>query len=282
MKNAHGAARRVALLMAVIALPFATPAVAQTVVTVSDVVVDESANFAEFVVRLNAPSANTVSLSYSTSTGTAGYGDFGDIGWTALAFAPGEVQRVIRIAVADDGIAENDESFHFWLGYPVMVYLIIVATIDIEHRLVLRPLSIAGLVLCTAAGIIIHGWLDTLIGGAVGFIIMWLLYQFGRLFSRRRAKRMGLEQPDGEEALGSGDVTMATILGLLLGWPLIWGGLLLGILLAGAFSLLLVFILLASKKYKEKALNLFIPYVPFFIIAAILLFYLPGWMEKII
>jgi len=170
----------------------------------------------------------------------------------------------------------------FWLGFPVMVYLIIVATIDIEHRLVLRPLSIAGLLLCAVAGIIIHGWLTTLIGGAAGFIIMWLLYMFGRLFSRRRARRMGLEQPDGEEALGSGDVTMATILGFLLGWPLIWGGLLLGILLAGAFSLLLVIILVVTKKYKEKALNFFIPYVPFFIVAAILLFYLPGWMGRII
>ncbi len=170
----------------------------------------------------------------------------------------------------------------FWLGYPVMVYLIVVATIDIEHRLVLRPLSIAGLLLCTAAGIISHGWLAALMGGVTGFVVMWLLYMFGRVFSRRRAKRLGLEQSDGEEALGSGDVTMATILGLLLGWPLIWSGLLLGILLAGAFSLLLVIILLVSKKNKENTLNAFIPYVPFFIVAAILLFYVPGWMGRII
>jgi hypothetical protein len=189
---------------------------------------------------------------------------------------------IITVAVASAVFLRLVPHVPFWLGYPVMIYLIVVATIDIEHRLVLRPLSIAGLLLCAAAGIISHGWLYTLIGGVTGFIIMWLLYMFGRLFSRRRAKRLGLDESDGEEALGSGDVTMATILGLLLGWPLVWSGLLLGILLAGAFSLLLVIILLVSKKYKENTLNVFIPYVPFFIIAAILLFYLPGWMGSII
>ena len=91
-----------------------------------------------------------------------------------------------------------------------------------------------------------------------------------------------MEQPDDEEALGSGDVTMATILGLLLGWPLIWMGLLLGILLAGGFSLVLILFLVVSKKYQDQAMNLFIPYVPFFIAAAIILLYLPNWIERLL
>jgi len=159
----------------------------------------------------------------------------------------------------------------FWVGYPILVYLIIVATIDFEYRLVLRPLSIAGLILCAAAGLVLNGWLSTLIGGVAGFLIMWLFYLLGRWFSRLRAKRMGLEQPDDEEALGSGDVTMATILGVLL-----------GILLAGGFSLVLILFLVISKKYQDQAMNLFIPYVPFFIAAAIILLYLPNWIERLL
>ena len=62
--------------------------------------------------------------------------------------------------------------------------------------------------------------------------------------------------------IGTGDVTLATILGLFLGWPLTWFGLVFGILLGSAISILLVLALLFSGKYKEKAWMVFIPYSP--------------------
>ncbi len=40
-------------------------------ISTADVVVGEGAGYAEFVVRLSAPSSNTVSVSYGTSDGTA-------------------------------------------------------------------------------------------------------------------------------------------------------------------------------------------------------------------
>ena len=75
----------------------------------------------------------------------------------------------------------------------------------------------------------------TLLGGLGGLLIMLAFYGLGVLFTRIRAKRllaMG-QEPDDEEALGSGDVILVTILGFIVGWPLIWLCLLYGILLGG-------------------------------------------------
>ncbi len=174
----------------------------------------------------------------------------------------------------------------FSLGSVVLTYLLLVAVIDLEHRLILRPLSIAGLILAALVGIYVRGWQSTLLGGAAGFGIMYLFYLLGVLFTRWRAQRMlrarRLGKADSEEALGSGDVTLATILGLLLGWPLIWFGLLLGILFSGVIGLIIILALLLTRRYKTHAFNVFIPYGPFFILSTFLLIYFPMWMSNLV
>ncbi len=90
------------------------------------------------------------------------------------------------------------------------------------------------------------------------------------------------QEVDDEEALGAGDVILLTILGLMLGWPFIWFGLLFGILLGGFFSLLLVLWLLVSRKYKSNALMLFIPYGPYFIISTFLIIFFPTFLAMIL
>jgi leader peptidase (prepilin peptidase)/N-methyltransferase len=170
----------------------------------------------------------------------------------------------------------------YWLSLIVLTYLYVVALIDLEQRLVLRPLSIAGLILTALTGYLQHGWLATLIGGLAGFSIMYLFYLFGKLFTRLRARRLGQDPKDAEEALGSGDVTLAAILGLFLGWPLIWYGLLLGVLFAGAISLLIVLVLLFARKYNQQALMVFIPFGPAFVLSTILLAYLPNWINRVL
>lgn len=167
----------------------------------------------------------------------------------------------------------------FWFGFVIFVYLFLVALIDLETRLVLRPLSLVGLVLCLLAGLTMRSWQETLLGAAAGFGIMFFFYLLGMLFSRIRNKRLGTAG-DGEEALGSGDVTLATILGLLLGWPLIWFNLLIGILLAGAFSLVLILGLFITKKY--RSMMVFIAYGPFFIVSAFFMLYFPNWITTLL
>jgi leader peptidase (prepilin peptidase)/N-methyltransferase len=163
----------------------------------------------------------------------------------------------------------------FGLGFLALSYFYIVGIIDFEHRLILGPLSIAGLFIGGAAGWLLHGWQSTLIGGAAGFAIMLVFYLLGKLFTHVRARRRGEDPGQAEEALGSGDVTLVTVLGLFLGWPYIWFGLLVGALLAGAVSLIIILALLIGRKYKEQAFMVFIPMGPMFILSAIMIVYLP-------
>ncbi len=168
----------------------------------------------------------------------------------------------------------------FGLGLLLLTYLGVVFVIDLEERLILHPVSLAGVVLGGGIGLYLHGLRATLLGGLAGFGIMFFFYLLGVAFTRLRARRMraaGLE-PDDEEALGFGDVALSTVLGLTLGWPLIWFGLLLGILAGGAVSLLIVIILLVVRRYRRNALMVFIPYGPYFVLSAILLLYLPNWI----
>ncbi len=163
-------------------------------------------------------------------------------------------------------------------GLIIITYLITVAIVDLEHRIILKSLSIVGLIIGALTGIIMQGWSSSLIGGAAGFAIMGLFYLCGLLFTRLRSRRMGKRSIDNEEALGSGDVTLATILGLLLGWPLIWFCLLMGVFIAGIVSVIILAGLLISKRYGQKALMVFIPYGPPFILSAVLIVYFPHWM----
>ncbi len=183
-------------------------------------------------------------------------------------------------------------ALYLWFSYPgklgyalsfiVLLYLYGVAVIDLEHRLILRPFSLAGLVLTAVTGFILHGWFGTLLGGFAGFAILYIFYLFGKLFTRLRARRLGQDPREAEEVLSSGDVTLAAILGLFLGWPLIWFGLLLGVLLTGFISLIIVLAMVFARKYKQQALRVFIPFGPAFVLSTILLVYLPTWISSVL
>lgn len=167
------------------------------------------------------------------------------------------------------------------LGMLLMIYLAIVFVIDMEHRLILHPTSIVGSILTLILGTVAHGFVPTLLGGLGGFVILLLFYLFGVLFAKMRAKRMIAQgqEPDDEEALGAGDVILATILGFLVGWPLIWFCILMSILLGGIVSFLLIMWLIVSGKYNKNALMMFIPYGPYFIVSASLLIYFPSFVQ---
>ncbi len=180
-------------------------------------------------------------------------------------------------------------SLYLWLSYPTKLgyflslialnYFYLVAVIDLEYRLILRPLSLFGLALAALAGYLLHGWLAMLIGGVAGFAIMFLFYLGGKLFTRIRARRIGEDPRQAEEALGSGDVTLSTILGLLLGWPLIWFGLLAGALIAGIVSIIILLVFVMQRRYSKQAFNTFIPLGPMFILSAILITFLPQFVN---
>ncbi len=172
----------------------------------------------------------------------------------------------------------------FALGSLLLLYFAIVFIIDLEHRLILHPTSVVGAFLGLWAGLLRWGPGPTLTGGLGGFFIIFLVYLLGVLFTRWRARRMSAEgQPaDDEDAFGQGDVILGAILGLALGWPLIWFSFLLAALLGGAISILVMLVRFLSGLRKEKAWMVFIPYGPFMVTSAFLLIYFPTWMRVLV
>ena len=152
----------------------------------------------------------------------------------------------------------------FWLAYFALIVVI-----DMEHRLILHPVSLIGVVAGLLTGSIAHGVLNTLIGGAAGFGIMLLFYFFGELFIRMIARKRGEEFT--EVALGFGDVNLAGIMGLLLGWPGVIGGLVLAIILGGVASGMFLIVQLLRKKYQAYQA---LPYGPFLVLSVVILVYL--------
>jgi leader peptidase (prepilin peptidase)/N-methyltransferase len=170
------------------------------------------------------------------------------------------------------------------LGMIVLIYFGVITVIDLEHRLILHPTSLFGAVLGLIVGTFIHSRADgllggigkSLLGGLFGFGVMFLLYKLGELVARYRARRMQAagQADDKEEALGGGDVYLAGVLGLMLGWPYILNALVYGVLLGGLVSFLYIVALLVRRRYSSEALMTFIPYGPYFIIGAFYVLFL--------
>ena len=161
-----------------------------------------------------------------------------------------------------------DVIFGYWGSMLLFTYFGVIVVIDIRHRLILHPVSLVGVALGSFLGASRHGVAMTLVGGIAGFLIMLGLYYLGELFAKSIAKRRGLDSD--EVALGFGDVNLAGVIGLILGWPGVIGGLLLAILFGGFVSLFAMLVLIASRKYRMFTA---LPYGPFLVAAVIVLLY---------
>lgn len=176
--------------------------------------------------------------------------------------------EIIAILIAVWLSLQPDLVLGFWVSMILIIYFGVVVVIDLEHHLIMHPVSVVGGVLAAAIGIYRHGIVDTLLGGLAGFGVMFILYLLGALFARYIVRRQQREFND--EALGFGDVILGSILGLLLGWPAILAGLFLSIILAGVVSLVYLILTTVTRKYQAFS---FIPYGPFMIAGAIALIF---------
>jgi len=161
-------------------------------------------------------------------------------------------------------------KLEFLLAAILLSYLILVSVIDIENRLILHSTSIAGALLGLGIGVRLHGLTATLIGGIAGYGIMLLFYLLGVLFVRYVFRRRG--RVVDEDALGYGDVNLAGIAGLLLGWPGIVIGLLFTMLAGGLVSAVLIAVMLLRHRYHAFSA---IPYGPCLVLSIIILLLRP-------
>jgi len=86
------------------------------VVSVGDVVIDETAHTATFVVTLDRPSTGTVTVGFQAVDGAAGQ-DF-TLPAGTLRFAPGETLETVTVRLTEDALAEPDEQFKLVLTAP--------------------------------------------------------------------------------------------------------------------------------------------------------------------
>ena len=144
----------------------------------------------------------------------------------------------------------------------LVLYFSVVFIIDAEYRVVLDEVSLFGAALMAGLGIWLHGWQTTLLGGLGGFLMMYAFYGLGVLYLRWKNRHETVIAED-NVALGFGDVKLAAVLGLLLGWPAVLAMLLLAFLLGGIVGLVVIIILLAKK---QPVANAAMPYAPFLIL----------------
>ena len=165
----------------------------------------------------------------------------------------------------------------YWLGMIVLAYFGVVVLIDLEYRLIMHPVSIFGAVLGLIVGILRVGWLRAVVGGVVGFGIMWMLYLLGvliiKIVNRKRSQAVN------DVALGFGDVNLSGVLGLMLGWPLVFVGLVVAVLLGGFVSMIYIIIKLITRKYNAF---MALPYGPFLVVGAVILIYFPDLVIRLI
>jgi leader peptidase (prepilin peptidase)/N-methyltransferase len=136
----------------------------------------------------------------------------------------------------------------FYLIYGAIFALILVT--DIERKLILNVVTLPSILLAIVASFLMPGitWWNSLLGGAIGFFTFFILVVIGRLIF-------------GSGALGEGDITLATFIGLITGYPLIIEVLVLTTLVGAGIS----FVLLITR---VRTLRDYIPYGPFLIIGA--------------
>ncbi|HYO79456.1 MAG TPA: Calx-beta domain-containing protein, partial [Thermoanaerobaculia bacterium] len=86
------------------------------VFTIADIAVPESGGTAQFVVQLATPSMQRVTLTYGTMNGSAvNGGDYNAVQGTVV-FEPGEMAKVIAVAIVNDDQREPDETFTLRVG----------------------------------------------------------------------------------------------------------------------------------------------------------------------
>ncbi|NPA26172.1 MAG: prepilin peptidase [Chloroflexi bacterium] len=191
------------------------------------------------------------------------------VGWTARWRACPVCGHRPRRPWVLAGLLAGVSALLPWIGrwpvlalWPVTACFMLHAVIDWDARLVYIPLVAVSLLLCGVIGVGMHGWARTAWGLVGGAVLMLLLYILGMGFVRWR----GLGD---EPGLGFGDVWLAALVGVVLGWPGVIAGLFLGAMLAGVYALGLV--LYHAVRHRRWIGEHPIPYGPFLLLGAWLL-----------
>jgi prepilin signal peptidase PulO-like enzyme (type II secretory pathway) len=147
--------------------------------------------------------------------------------------------------------------------------LLLITVIDIEHRLILWPVIWPTALVVGLTGLVLpgHGIVSTIVGGIAGYGITLGIFVLAELYLR--AMQALRRQPLDEVAFGGGDVSLAGLIGLAVGWPGIIQALVIAILAGGVVSLGYIVVQLIRRRYTPHAA---VPYGPFLVLGALVLY----------
>lgn len=128
----------------------------------------------------------------------------------------------------------------FWVIYVAFFTLVVV--IDMEHHLILfvviNPFVIISIADALLTGRQPDTLIEALIGGAAGYGIFFILFNGGAFFAYVMGRMRG--QGIREVAFGYGDVMLAGVVGLILGWKAFLFAMVATILLGAAGALIII------------------------------------------
>jgi leader peptidase (prepilin peptidase)/N-methyltransferase len=105
----------------------------------------------------------------------------------------------------------------------VVPTLVIITMIDIEHQIIPDVITLPGIPLGLAAGSYLNGWMDSLLGLALGGGFFWLLAE-------------GYFRLRGKMGMGGGDIKYIAAAGALMGWVQVLFIIFVGALAGGVFG----------------------------------------------
>ncbi len=161
------------------------------------------------------------------------------------------------------------QAFKFLAAAVVVALFVLITIIDLEHRLILWVVIYPAAVIVALIGVLSpeRGWQKTLVGGAVGFGLVGGMFLLGEVFSRVMALARG--RPLDEVAFGWGDVNLAGVIGLAVGWSGVLFAVLIAIFSAAAFGLVY---LVAQRLRGHYTWFTAIPYGPFLVLGALAIY----------
>ncbi len=176
------------------------------------------------------------------------------------------------IALAAKGGNPNVDNLQlvFWLTY--IAIFVLITVIDLEHKLILFAVIIPSCVLAVLDAILTSAQQqpdlrNALFGGALGFGVFFLLYLGGYVYLYIVNEAQG--RNISEVAFGYGDVMLATLSGLILGWqPLIFAMFITVFLGAGGALLWMI-----SRRLSGTGYSMFtaLPYGPYIVAGTVIM-----------
>jgi len=153
---------------------------------------------------------------------------------------------------------------------------ILVFVIDLETRLILNVVMLPAILMAIAGSFFRSdiNYLQSLVGGATGFVLVLLIYLAGPLFVKVWSRMRG--QTTTEVPFGFGDVMLSLYIGLVVGFPAVIFALFIGIFGAGIGAVAFILYRASAKSYSALTA---IPYGPFLVIGGmIMMLYGPAVM----